>query len=194
MEVKSLENYVKVYENFLSEDILINFLKICKTSTKFKDADILGDDQKGGHIKKEIRDTLVWKMELIENKSLTEVHWSNLFCYFFKNAIEQYLDDFKSFMTFNITEIQILKYRPGGHYQFHTDSSPGVARTFSCIFFVNDDYEGGDLVFKYPDTQRLYSVKKQKNTMVVWPSNFLYPHSVQPVTKGERYSVVSWAV
>ncbi len=28
--------------------------------------------------------------------------------------------------------------------------------------------------------------------MIIFPSNFLYPHQVMPVTKGERYSIVSW--
>jgi len=35
---------------------------------------------------------------------------------------------------------------------------------------------------------------KLKNRMLIWPSNFMYPHLVKPVTKGIRYSVVSWAL
>ena len=31
------------------------------------------------------------------------------------------------------------------------------------------------------------------NRLIIWPSNFLFPHSVLPVTKGLRYSVVAWA-
>ena len=30
--------------------------------------------------------------------------------------------------------------------------------------------------------------------VVIWPSNFMYPHAVEPVKKGIRYSVVSWAL
>ena len=60
-------------------------------------------------------------------------------------------------------------------------------------FFLNDDYEGGKLLFKFPGEILEYKINKQKNSVLVWPSNFLYPHSVTPVTKGERYSVVSWA-
>ena len=38
----------------------------------------------------------------------------------------------------------------GGHYQVHTDDAPGpsVTRTLSFIFRLNNDYEGGDLVWK----------------------------------------------
>ena len=29
--------------------------------------------------------------------------------------------------------------------------------------------------------------------VIIFPSNFMYPHRVEPVTKGARYSYVSWA-
>ena len=57
-----------------------------------------------------------------------------------------------------------------------------------------DDYEGGDLCFKDIKNNQELIIEKQKNRLIVWPSNFMYPHSVKPVTKGTRYSVVSWAV
>ena len=28
--------------------------------------------------------------------------------------------------------------------------------------------------------------------VLIFPSNFMYPHKVEPVTKGTRYSYVSW--
>ena len=193
MEVKNLEDYVKVFENFLPNNLLEALTKICKNSDKFEDADILGVDHKGGHIKKDIRDTLKWTLEGLQSKTLTEVHWTNLLCYFFKKAVEKYLKNFDERLNFQVNEIQILKYKIGGHYKFHIDSDAVAPRTFSCIFLINDDYEGGDLVFKYPDSAKQYTIKRKKNTMIVWPSNFLFPHSVKPVTKGERYSIVSWA-
>ena len=35
--------------------------------------------------------------------------------------------------------------------------------------------------------------KTKPNSMLIWPSSFLYPHGVEPVTKGTRYSIVAWA-
>ena len=32
----------------------------------------------------------------------------------------------------------------------------------------------------------------EPNSLIMWPSNFIYQHAVKPVTEGERYSVVSW--
>jgi len=41
----------------------------------------------------------------------------------------------------------------------------------------------------FKDTQ----IKMNTGDVVIFPSNFLYPHKVNPVTKGVRYSCVSWA-
>jgi predicted 2-oxoglutarate/Fe(II)-dependent dioxygenase YbiX len=193
MEVKKLEDYVKIFHNFLPNDIFKNLHKICKNTKKFEQATIIHNGKNFVEDKK-IRQTQVWHLKNLESKSLTEVHWANFLQNTFVKAIEKYLTNFQNHHSFEICEIQILKYNLGGHYKFHTDSHATIPRTYSCIFLINDDYEGGDLVFKYPDFDKEYTINKQKNTMIVWPSNFLYPHSVKPVTKGERYSVVSWAV
>ena len=39
---------------------------------------------------------------------------------------------------------------------------------------------------------RITLINKQANSVHVYPSNFLYPHEVNPVTKGERYSIIVW--
>ena len=90
--------------------------------------------------------------------------------------------------------MQILKYTPGGHYKKHTDHSGVTPRTFSLIYFLNDDFDGGEFMFIDPITGLEMQMDKLKNRMLIWPSNFMYPHLVKPVTKGIRYSVVSWAL
>ena len=115
---------------------------------------------------------------------MTDVHWSNylnkIFCIFIKDYIK--LNNLKQNLR-SIFDIQLLKYTLGGHYIFHTDDTLAMHRIYSCVFLINDDYEGGDL-----------KVEKKKNRLIIFPSNFLYPHTVLPVTKGERYSVVAWAL
>jgi predicted 2-oxoglutarate/Fe(II)-dependent dioxygenase YbiX len=58
----------------------------------------------------------------------------------------------------------------------------------TALAILNDEYEGGELVF-WQDTV----IETGTGDIFVWPSLFLYPHRVEPVTKGERYSAVSWA-
>jgi predicted 2-oxoglutarate/Fe(II)-dependent dioxygenase YbiX len=59
---------------------------------------------------------------------------------------------------------------------------------------LNNDYEGGKIVFANPDLSGQFEIDVVPNRLIVWPSNFLFPHRVNPVTKGVRYSVVAWAL
>jgi hypothetical protein len=58
----------------------------------------------------------------------------------------------------------------------------------SMIGVLNDDYEGGELTFFEE-----YEIKTQIGDIIIFPSCFLYPHAIKEVTKGTRYSFVSWA-
>ena len=54
---------------------------------------------------------------------------------------------------------------------------------------LNNDYEGGGLNFKWNDEKMDIEIKP--NRLIMWPSNFMYPHCVEPITKGTRYSIVA---
>ena len=56
----------------------------------------------------------------------------------------------------------------------------------SVLLFLNDDYEGGEIIV----AENTY--KPAKGSALIFPSNFMFPHEVKSVTKGERWSVVSW--
>ena len=193
MEINSsLDKYIKVFNNVMPNVVLENLIKICKESPNFQLATIIGNDSKNV-LDKKIRKTFTWEVKNIGVKSLTEVHWTNFLYNVFNNSIDSYLKNIDVESNWRVSEVQILKYNVGGHYKFHVDNALSIPRTYSCILFLNDDYEGGDLVFKFPGEDNEYKIKTKRNSVVVWPSNFLYPHSVTPVTQGERYSVVSWA-
>ena len=51
---------------------------------------------------------------------------------------------------------------------------------------------GGDLIFTDQREKEIKRLKLSKGSVVFFPSNFMYPHSIQPITKGTRYSIVSW--
>jgi Rps23 Pro-64 3,4-dihydroxylase Tpa1-like proline 4-hydroxylase len=201
MEVKTdLHNYIIEFDNVMPKDIHKNFKKICENSNAFQDAAIIGNVKNKSHTEIEqivnplIRKTSAWSPENITAKSLTEAHWANFLLNTFKCFIEMYQEQITFYEKFQVKELSILKYSLGGHYRFHTDHHRKVPRIYSCIFLVNDDYEGGDLIFKYPNSEKITKINKKQNKMIIWPSNFLYPHSITPVTKGERYSVVAWAL
>ena len=61
------------------------------------------------------------------------------------------------------------------------------APVLSIIGSLSSDYEGGELVL-FDDTR--YHLRQ--GDVIIFPSTFLYPHQVYPVTKGVRHSFVSW--
>lgn len=52
---------------------------------------------------------------------------------------------------------------------------------------LNEGYKGGDFLMFDGEV-----VPMNEGTLLIFPSNFLYPHQVTPITKGTRYSFVSW--
>jgi predicted 2-oxoglutarate/Fe(II)-dependent dioxygenase YbiX len=86
---------------------------------------------------------------------------------------------------------EFLIYKPEGHYKAHVDtfhSHSNDIRKLTALAFLNDDYEGGKFWIN-PNGNVVYPVQK-KGTVLVFPSYMV--HGVEPVTKGVRYSVVTW--
>jgi Rps23 Pro-64 3,4-dihydroxylase Tpa1-like proline 4-hydroxylase len=84
----------------------------------------------------------------------------------------------------------LLRYKEGEFYSQHTDSFKARPRAVSCSVALNDDYEGGEWAF----FNREKVIKVPKGAAVLFPSNFMYPHEIMPVTKGIRYSIVTWFI
>jgi Rps23 Pro-64 3,4-dihydroxylase Tpa1-like proline 4-hydroxylase len=85
---------------------------------------------------------------------------------------------------------ELLRYKEGQFYTQHTDSFKARPRAVSCSLALNDDYEGGEWGF----FDREMVIKAPKGSAVLFPSNFMYPHEIMPVTKGTRYSVITWFI
>ena len=86
----------------------------------------------------------------------------------------------------------MLKYSKGGKYEVHTDHYSNTPRHLSIIINLNDNYEGGDLIFTDQQLKEIKRLKLGKGSVTFFPSNFMYPHSIQPITEGTRYSIVAW--
>jgi len=117
----------------------------------------------------------------------------NLDSYLFvsaSNVIKQYREKFSDCTVEQDSGYDLLKYEVGGFYTTHTDSFKDRPRAVSCSFMLNDDYEGGE--FAFFDRELIYNLKK--GSCIMFPSNFMYPHEIMPVTSGTRYSIVTWFV
>ena len=107
-----------------------------------------------------------------------------------KKAIEKYNEKFNLAHISKDSGYQLLKYEKGGFYTQHIDSFTEIPRTISCSFILNNDFNGGE--FSFFNNKVIYSLKK--GSAIMFPSNFLYPHSVLPIINGTRYSIVTWFI
>lgn len=108
------------------------------------------------------------------------------------NFYQQYKIVFPQVAATKLTQVDFLKYTPGGQYLFHTDDMNSSPRALSIIMNLNEDYEGGNVVFGNQNLQEIKRVQLKKGSLLAFPSNFLYPHMIEPITKGTRYSIVAW--
>lgn len=79
----------------------------------------------------------------------------------------------------------------GQHYDHIHSLFDGEKKGIPVLSFVlnfNDKYEGGELYF-WND----YMIQLGKGDIAIFPSIFLFPHGVKKITKGKRYSAVTWA-
>lgn len=194
LEMDKLNTYIRIFDDVLIKENLKWFTKICEEHVEYESAKVTNHEG-GMKIDTEVRNVGMKILSNIQDKSFTTVHWTSLLLYKFNEHINRYVNDFKmSNFQCAINDIQILRYTKGGHYKLHCDHGPAVPRTLSLIYFVNEDYEGGDLIFKLINTNNEIKIEKKPNRLIIWPSNFMYPHCVTPVTEGTRYSVVAWAL
>jgi hypothetical protein len=85
-------------------------------------------------------------------------------------------------------QYSILKYGAGQKFVNHIDDHKDYHRRISLVYYINDNYTGGEIVFP----RFGISYKPKANELLIFPSTYVYNHSVLPVIEGTRYSVVSW--
>lgn len=98
-----------------------------------------------------------------------------------------------SFALHESSEMRFNIYQPGTGISEHIDhihslfdgNKKGIP-ILSMVGLLNNDYEGGKFVL----CNKVFNLKA--GDVIVFPSVFLYPHSVTPVVSGTRYSWVLW--
>jgi predicted 2-oxoglutarate/Fe(II)-dependent dioxygenase YbiX len=118
-----------------------------------------------------------------------------------KAGIGSFVEPFYNVKIRDWEPLQLLHYGAGGHYIPHVDAETlytdedglelwekTLDRDISVVYFLNDDFEGGELFF--PNLDLL--IQPEAGTLVCFPSDHNYIHGVKPVTSGRRYSVVTW--
>jgi hypothetical protein len=104
------------------------------------------------------------------------------------NPLEEDYKQYFGIETVSHDSYGILKYGVGQKFGNHIDDHNKYHRRVSTIYYLNDDYTGGEINFPRFNI----TFKPKANQMIIFPSTYVYNHSVSPVTSGTRYAVVSW--
>ena len=181
-------DYVKVYENHIPADLCKSAVKSLKKINWREHA----------FYKPGSNEYVSYDHELsVSHEHIPEKIEINKQVWF---AIERYiLKDFKSFEEWfsgwnGYSEIRFNRYDPETQMKLHCDHIHSMfdgqikgIPTLTVLGGLNDDYEGGELLM-FGESR----IHLPAGAVVVFPSNFMFPHEVKPVKSGIRYSYVSW--
>lgn len=106
-------------------------------------------------------------------------------------AVKQCLNDYQNSYGYFDLEGEgwaLLKYEVGDFFKLHTDASRAYPRQVSTVYYINDDYLGGEINFKYIDLE----LKPKKDEFLVFPSTNLFSHYAKEVIAGTKYSMPNW--
>ena len=121
---------------------------------------------------------------------LNEKVWSTISKYILEDFKNPYFNGWQGF-----THIRFNRYYPDRLMALHCDhihnifdgQSKGIP-ILTILGALNNDYEGGE--FLMFDEKKEFKINQGE--IMIFPSVFLYPHCVAPVTKGIRDTFVSW--
>jgi predicted 2-oxoglutarate/Fe(II)-dependent dioxygenase YbiX len=144
---------------------------------------------------KNIRNCLT--RSILETKTFGEVLCSNAIKEKIFDCVSHYKKKFNHVHITKISQLDILKYEFNEHkagYKFHEDFGVNSSeRHLSISICLNNEYEGGEFVFKLNDGSHL-TIPQNVGDAVIFPSNFIFPHQVNKITKGTRYALIGWVI
>jgi hypothetical protein len=113
---------------------------------------------------------------------------------FFKDVYPLYVQKYsylKKLSTHNILEVKIQKTKIGeGYHTWHCENAEMKARNriMAFMLYLNDVEEGGETEFLYQKCR----FKPQKNTLMIWPSQFTHVHRGNPPLSNDKYIITGW--
>lgn len=182
---------IKEFTNLLDEEQLNMVKSLCSVAEN--NAEVQGS----------VRVDTQVRRALVNGASFEEMSFLNEYASILWKKSEEYLKNFGENIyispdyferIFKIEPVSFLKYKPGYFYKLHSDEAflnnpeMGFIRELSYVFFANEDFCGGSL--KFPYQKKI--IKPKTNTLIIFPSSWCFPHTVLPVTRGVRYTAVTW--
>lgn len=182
-----LKDYVKIYKGFYSQELCASI--VSNLDDAKWDLHTFYNGISGEH--KSYENELSVSYDVVpDKKELDDKIWQ---------VINQYVTQDMGYMKdwfggwSGYTLSRFNRYKTDTKMKIHADhihsmfdgTRKGIP-ALSILGVLNEDYEGGEFVMCGEE------IKLGTGDVMVFPSNFLYPHEVKLVTSGTRYSFVSW--
>jgi hypothetical protein len=123
-------------------------------------------------------------------EELTKKVWECIEKYILKDMNKIYFNGWNGFnpIRFNRYKKNKLMAYHCDHIQNLFDGQRKGIPILSVVGLLNDNFSGGKFLMYDNETE----IKLKQGDVLIFPSIFLYPHKVTPVTKGIRDSFVTW--
>jgi len=176
VKYKFTKNYIREYPNVIPADLSLKI--ITQADLKFFPATT------GGGKRSTARNCYVKKLEEKFNDEISKIYL---------NIFKLYIKEFRFFDSVKLEssgyDHVLYMGSQSQEYKDHVDHSQfNKPRILTCSLILNDNYDGGD--FRFFEGE--YTVPKKAYSAVVFPSNFCFPHSITPVSAGDRHAVITW--
>lgn len=132
----------------------------------------------------------------VENK-INDLFYQTTKLYLEENNVDFNKWIYKGWNVAKYTEHPNDSYAMMHHTDFQRDIAYSEGEKFgiTAVFYLNDNYDGGEVEFRFLDDEKIsvikedYSYKPGAGDIVVFMSGHPHYHGVKAVTKGEKYII-----
>ena len=181
-----IDNHIGLFKNFIPNKLIDdykNYFDKC--------------EQQGAVYSRSVDETLVSdnSIDTIKDMNVCLTYVNKPFIeMFFKEVYPLYIKKYsflKKLSMHTILEVKIQKTKVGeGYHSWHCENAEMKSRNriLAFMLYLNDVTEGGETEFLYQKCR----FKPEKNTMLVWPSQFTHLHRGNPPLSNDKYIITGW--
>jgi|TARA_R110000824_G_scaffold33574_2_gene107546 hypothetical protein len=187
----SINNFIGVYDNYISPDECNKAIKIFENQVKFNNTINRLDFEQSPVTQKQ-------DQQFFAAESNLDIWWESLksmivnFDIAWNHYIKTTGADAAYNVPFNFANLKIQKTLPTeGYHVWHIEHGKGFdnePRAFVFSVYLNDVEDGGETEFLHFSKR----VKPKTGRIVIWPAGFPYLHRGNPPLSGEKYILTSW--
>ena len=183
---KQLEDYMIHYKLAIPEDLCNNTLLDLQT-VKWNQHNFYNPNKKEYYSNS--NEPEFTYDQTTSTKNIMDIIWKYVEQYVLKDLNFPWWNSWQGFnsLKFNRYTTDNLMTEHCDHIHDMFDGNRKGIPILSIIGLLNSEFTGGELIL-LEDRE----INLQKGDIVIFPSLFLYPHRVNQVTHGTRYSFASW--